>query len=226
MTTALFVSQSSNSKTGPMPVTYSARSTCPASCPHYRSTCYAEGYHTALAWNRADDGLSWGELCNKVSDLPEGTLWRHNVAGDLPGNNETIDPVQLGELVKANIGKRGFTYTHKKSADALTWIKHANDWGFTVNLSADDAGEADRLADLNCGPVVCIVPIDTPAKSLTPNGRTIVVCPAQCRDDVTCKTCGLCSRSNRETIVGFRAHGMRAKSADIKARRVIPLLAA
>jgi hypothetical protein len=33
----------------------------------------------------------------------------------------------------------------------------------------------------------------------------------------------LCQRQNRAVIVGFRAHGTRAKIADQKARRVIPI---
>lgn len=224
MTRALFVRESANAKTGKIPVTYSARSTCPPSCPHYRASCYAEGYHTALAWNRAADGLSWAELCEKIERLPAGTLWRHNVAGDLPGEGEKIDSKALAALILANLGKRGFTYSHKKSAQAIRAIRAANRAGFTVNLSADDAGEADRLAELKAGPVVAIVPTDTPEKAFTPAGRPIVVCPAQTRDNVTCKTCGLCSRANRETIVGFLAHGMRAKMADSTARRVIPLV--
>jgi hypothetical protein len=51
----------------------------------------------------------------------------------------------------------------------------------------------------------------------------IIVCPAQTRDDVTCETCGLCARADRAVIVGFRAHGTRARVADAKARRVIPI---
>jgi len=223
----IFVSKSSNEKTGPIPVTYSPRATCPSSCPQYRSSCYAEGYYTSLTWGRVErDGIAWGQLCEKVAKLPDGTLWRHNVAGDLPGEGEKIDSKALTALVLANKGKRGFTYSHKKSPQAIKAIKAANRAGFTINLSADDVGEADRLAEMQAGPVVSIVPMDTPEKSYTPAGRAVVICPAQTRDDVTCKTCGLCSRVTRETIIGFRAHGTRAKLADEKARRVIPIMRA
>ena len=222
----IFVKQSANEKTGPIPVTYSARSTCPHSCPQYGAGCYADaGYHTRLAWNRVDrDGIEWEEFCSRVAALPDGELWRHNVAGDLPGENENVDPVKLGQLVAANRGKRGFTYSHKKTPDAVRWIKAANEWGFTINLSADNAGEADKLAELNAGPVVAIVPIDNPEKSYTPGGRKIIVCPAQSRDGVTCKTCGLCARADRNVIIGFRAHGVRAKIADSTARKIIPII--
>jgi len=220
----LFVQKSANVKTGPIPVTYSDEKTCPPSCPHFRGSCYAEGFHTRLAWNRAGrDGLDWAALCKKILALPDGQLWRHNIAGDLPGDGESVDPAALGQLVAANRGKRGFTYSHKRSPVALEWIKAANNLGFTVNLSADDAGEADALIETECGPVVCVVPIDSPERSTTPKGRPIVVCPAQTRNNVTCQSCGLCARPDRGVIVGFRAHGTKAKAADITARRVIPI---
>jgi hypothetical protein len=219
---ALFVEKSENRKTGKIPVTYTERSSCPPSCPHIGADCYAEDFYTRMAWDRANDGLAWGELCERVQSLPDGQLWRHNVAGDLPGDHETINPVLLGDLVRANLGKRGFTYTHKKTPDSLQWIKHANAWGFTVNLSADDAGEADFLADTGAGPVVCIVPMDTPTRSQTPKGRPIVICPAQDRK-TTCEDCQLCQRADRAVIVGFRAHGSKAIKTDARARRVIPI---
>lgn len=218
-----FIPKSSNSKTGPIPVTYSQRETCPPSCAHYRSDCYAEDFYTRLSWDKVPDrGGDIDQLCANIAELPPGQLWRHNVAGDLPGTGETIDPVQLGQIVAANIGKRGFTYTHKKSLEAIEWAMHATQWGFTVNLSADDAGEADILSETGL-PVCAIVPTDTPEKTQTPNGRTIIVCPAQTRDNITCATCGLCARADRSVIIGFRAHGTRARVTDAKARRVIPI---
>lgn len=220
-----FVLKSANSKTGPIPVTYSQRETCPESCPHYRADCYAEDYYTRMSWDKvAERGGDLGQLCESVASLPAGQLWRFNVAGDLPGAGEHVDAAALGAIVQANTGRRGFTYTHKKTPEALYWAQCANDWGFTVNLSADDAGEADALANVSRSPLTCIVPMDTPEKTETPEGRTIIVCPAQTRDDITCATCGLCARADRRVIIGFRAHGSRARVTDALARRVIPIL--
>ena len=54
----LTIKKSSNRKTGPIPVTYGSRKTCPPSCPHYEDDCYGEDFHTSLAWNRVDrDGV-------------------------------------------------------------------------------------------------------------------------------------------------------------------------
>ncbi len=220
----LCITESGNRKTGRIPTTYAEPDTCPPSCPHYRTDCYAEDFYTRLAWNRATtDGKTIPDLVKFIEKMPAGQLWRHAVAGDLWGKGEKVDPAALGEVVRANIGKRGFTYTHKKTPDALKWIAHANQWGFTINLSADDAGEADKLAALNIAPVVCIVPMDTPEKSTTPEGRQITICPAQTKQYMTCAVCQLCQKADRRAIVGFRAHGTRAKQTDQRARRVIPI---
>ena len=217
------VKQSSNRKTGPMPVTYSERGTCPPSCPHYLDDCYAEGFHTRMTWDKIPRrGVELSDVLRFIKAMKPGQLWRHNVAGDLNGHGEELDAAELGQIVAANTGRRGFTYTHKKSRDAIKWAKHATDWGFTVNLSADDAGEADDLAAHGL-PVVCIVPIDTPKHTTTPAGRSILVCPAQTVDYMTCALCGLCQKADRRQIIGFRAHGTKAREADRKARRVIPL---
>jgi hypothetical protein len=218
-----YVAKSANSKTGPIPVTYSERGTCPPSCGQWDS-CYAEaGFHTRMTWNKVSiRGSALETVADKIRKLKPNTLWRFNVAGDLPGVGEDIDGGAIAQLVHANRGKRGFTYTHKHSARAIKFARFATERGFTVNLSADDAGHADKLAETGL-PVAVVVPLDTPARTTTPHGRPIVVCPAQIKDDVTCYSCGLCQRANRKVIVGFLAHGTRAKKADAVARRVIPI---
>jgi hypothetical protein len=218
-----FIRKSSNRKTGPIPQTYNSRSTCPPSCAHYRTSCYAEDFYTRMAWDKVDrTGTDIDGLVREIARLPEGQLWRYSVAGDLPGAGEQVDAYELGQIVAANKGRRGFTYTHKKSAAAIKWARHAIAWGFTVNLSADDAGEADRL---HCHglPIVVTVPMDTPRQSFTPAGHPIIVCPAQTTEHTTCETCGLCQNASRRSIVGFRAHGSKARVADQRARKVIPI---
>ena len=217
-----FILKSDNRKTGPIPVVYSERKTCPPSCPHYELDCYGEDFFTRMTWDKVPQrGTDLAGLIGRLQSLPAGQLWRLNIAGDLPGKGEAIDARALGWIVKANAGKRGFTYTHKRSRAAIRWATEATRWGFTVNLSADDAGEADTLAATGL-PVVCIVPKDTPERTSTPDGRPIVVCPAQTRD-TTCQDCQLCQRAERKVIVGFRAHGTRARKTDARARRVIPI---
>lgn len=208
---------SKNTKTGPIPVSTSSRDTCPVNCA-VRAACYASSGPLALHWTAVSNGsrgTEWSGFVSAVASLPEGQLWRHNQAGDLPGNGRTVDPVALGQLVHANIGKRGFTYSHYRDAASLAWIKHANAWGFTVNLSANSLEDADTLADTGAGPVVCVLPSTQTQNTVTPKGRRVVICPATQRDDVSCATCQLCQRQ-RETIVGFPAHGSLYRVIDIQ----------
>jgi hypothetical protein len=183
-----------------------------------RAGCYAATGPLALHWAAVTAGKRGTDLesfAAAIAELPDGTLWRHNQAGDLPGDGRTVDPVALGALVQANIGKRGFTYTHYRDSASLEWVRHANAWGFRVNLSANDLVDADMLANTGAGPVVVVLPSGASSNTVTPAGRRVVVCPATQRDDVSCATCQLCQRQ-RETIVGFPAHGTRKRVIDIK----------
>ena len=215
--------KSRNVKTGPIPVTTTSSESCPNACPLKDSgACYAKSGPLALHWakvSRGDAGASWQAGIDAITSIPDGALWRHNQAGDLPGIGDAIDATMMRQLVAANSGKRGFTYTHKPTdgehgESNRELIAEANRQGFAVNLSADTMAEADELAALNIGPVVVLVARDHAEKSLTPAGRKVIVCPAQTREDVTCASCGLCARIDRGVIIGFRAHGVNARKAE------------
>jgi len=209
--------KSANAKVGPVPVSTTEKASCPVDCA-LRAECYASTGPLALHWakvSKKERGTDWTGFTFAISALPEGQFWRHNQAGDLPVANGSVDPVKLGQLVAANMGKRGFTYSHHRDASSITWIRHANAWGFTVNLSANNLADADYLADKNAGPVVVVLPSTQFTNTVTPSGRTVVVCPATQRDDVSCATCQLCQRQ-RKTIVGFPAHGSRKKVINIR----------
>jgi len=217
--------KSRNAKTGPIPVSTTTQSTCPKACPFNRANaggCYADGGPLRIVWDKVTQGrvgVDWDTFCKEVSKLPKAVLWRHNQAGDLPGLGDTIDNRALSQLVDANAGKRGFTYTHKPMDTATNReaVRDANLNGFTINLSGNTLAHADQLADLEIAPVVVVLPADQTENTVTPKGRKVVVCPATIRDDVSCKTCGLCARS-RDAIVGFPAHGNAIRKADAIAK--------
>lgn len=224
---------SGNRKTGPMPVSTSNSSTCPDACPIKVKGCYAKYGPTGMAWRNVDSGkakdaVEWPQFIRKVKALSKGSLWRHNQAGDLNGSDNVIDRDALEQIVKANKGKRGFTYTHYpvldgqcspaeriSNKDAIKW---ANDDGFTINLSGNDVNHADQLKALNIAPVVVLMPRDAEKVSHTPAGNKVVICPAENTDKVTCMSCGLCAKADRDYIIGFRAHGTAAKTVEIIAR--------
>lgn len=219
--------KSANAKTGPIPVSTSSRSTCGKACPFIKNGCYADSGPLALHWNKvtaSERGTDWQTFCNTVATFAVDTLWRHNQAGDLPGDGVTIDQLAMMALLMANKGRRGFTYTHysMESESNRNTVKLSNSLGFTINLSANNLQHADELKSLNIGPVVVVVSSDNAEKTLkTPAGHSVVVCPATYKDNVSCATCQLCQRQ-RDTIVAFPVHG----TSKAKANRAIMLKAA
>ena len=209
--------KSANAKTGPIPVSTTTSDSCPTNCA-MRDECYAATGPLALHWKAVSTGqrgTDWPTFTASIAALPDGQLWRHNQAGDLPQTDGTIDAAKLGQLVAANTGQRGFTYSHHRDAASINWIRHANAWGFTVNLSANNLADADALADHAAGPVVVVLPSTQTTNTTTPKGRTVVVCPATQRADVSCATCQLCQRQ-RGAIVGFPAHGSRQRVINLR----------
>ena len=121
--------------------------------------------------------------------------------------------------------------------------------GFTVNLSASNTANADRLAELGIAPIVTVIARayarqairhrfkrrqDEWAETIgewrdrtaslprhTSAGRRIAICPAT-YSDATCKTCGACARV-RDVVIGFPAHGAWQKVEKAIAARDVPL---
>jgi hypothetical protein len=126
-----------------------------------------------------------------------------------------IDKKLVCQLIEANQGRNGFTYTHypmTKHNEAVVCMANQN--GFTINLSAHNLGQADQLAALNIGPVATLVLDDSSDVLETPQGRDVVICPAQLNDDFTCKDCGACAMLFREPIIGFLPHGAQRRCAE------------
>ena len=209
---------SSNKKTGPIPVSTSSKETCPNSCPLKKNGCYADGGPLQLHWEkvtRGERGLDWDQITKAIKNLPKGQLWRHNQAGDLAGLNGRIDEAKLKDLVRANKGKRGFTYTHKPMS-GLNWhlIKEANQNGFVINLSANNLKHADQLLKHGV-PVVSVLDVDAPKVSTTPTGAKVVRGPATNSDRGTCSSCGLCADGSRDYVIGCPAQGTSKKKANL-----------
>lgn len=219
---------SKNKKTGPIPVSTSSKTTCPDSCLFKGNGCYAEGGPINIHWSqvtKGNRGFEWSEFLAAIRKLRKNTLWRHNQAGDLVGSNEKINAKALAELVAANKGRRGFTYTHYPmlaedvESDIYTesekeivadWnrvnVKTANENGFTINLSANNPRHAQKLKALGIAPVVSVVEEDFKTDD------QIVVCPAVTRDDANCFNCELCQKQHSK-VIGFPVHGVRKKVA-------------
>ena len=219
--------KSSNGKTGPIPVSTTSRSSCAPGCPLAGANgCYAEaGYYTRMHWDAVTAGTRGKppvDFINQVSALPAGSLFRHNVAGDLwPGTQpHLIDGVRLTMLADATKHLTAWTYTHHERNQAnLAAVRAALRRGFTVNLSTEAKADAATFAKRGY-PVVCVVPADSP-RSFRYRNVQFKQCPATLEgSSITCATCGgkngkpLCSLANRNFVVTFPVHGSRAAKAE------------
>ena len=213
---------SHNKKTGPIPVSISSRDTC-GSCPLAGNGCFGDNHPSAIHWGkltRGEKGTDIEGFCKQVRTIPTGQLWRHDEVGDLAGlpeDQDTIDPVPLRKITKANRRKRGFTYTHKHQARNIELLREATAAGFVVNLSANNETQADKLMSYGL-PVVVIQPKDSPKVSYTPKGHKIVTCPHSSTGKIQCNRCQICYKADRDYIVGFPAHGSQWRKAEALTR--------
>jgi len=221
--------KSGNVKVGKIPVSTSDVDSCSTDCPHLGTDCYARFGPLGMHWRKIGEngrGDNWAAFCDRVKKMPDGQLWRHNQAGDLPGQKDRkkIHRPRFRKLVKSSSHTKGYTYTHYDPTipENKKAISEANkSGGLTINLSADSLDQADKYCDLKIGPVVVILGRD--AKTLgnkTPGGRTVTVCPAQTTESMTCERCKLCQIVSRKTIVGFLAHGTASKRLTAKIESV------
>lgn len=191
----------------------------------------AEWRFVGDAWTRISngDGSDWWAFLEQVRRLPRDSLFRHNVAGDLPGFGIEIDLTLFVGLLTAASHLRGFTFTRKpvllpaekgqEFRPGLPATLPYDEWRtrernhepirlsnrdscFTTNLVGNSLDEADRLAELAMGPVVVVAwKEDLPKR--TPGGRVLQMCPAELEEG-TCATCGLCALPKREEVIAFR----------------------
>lgn len=236
MSVYYFIRQSRNSKTGSIPVTYTDMESCPSTCLHYRTTCFAGLGKTLLSWKRAGitrfyengnaSGLTISGLVDFIKAIPFGSTFRHNIGGDLPGKGNSLNKKELLEIIKASTSRKlkGFCYTHKKEKAQIAFYKANKTANFTINLSCDSLREVDQLWNTNL-PLVVTLPSDATKVTYTPKGNRIVACPAE-KGKITCSTCGgpsgpLCTRQNRNFAIGFYAHATRVRELDAKIKAEI-----
>lgn len=210
---------SSNAKTGPIPTSTSDRATCPTTCPFYDKGCYAKSGPQAIHWRKvsnAERGVTYDQFVEQVRKIQRGQLWRHNVSGDLQHNDGNIDYLKLRKLIDANKGRKGFTYSHHVlNEHNVICLQDANGMGFTVNASCESVDDADRVMTEHQIPAVAVIPSTESRRFFnTSSGRKVIVCPATIHENVTCSTCGLCQKADREFVIAFPAHGVAKKTVN------------
>jgi hypothetical protein len=192
-----------------LPATYTSRDSCPKRCPRRGTSCYADNGPVAWAWRRCHSTLD--ELLDWVGHLPHGQMWRHNVAGDLPGDGVTLNHEQCIDLAAYATRTMGWTYTHYDAHRTSNYrtLLDMRELGFNVLLSADTATEADMLAGLGIAPVAVVLPLEPHMlnewRIATPMGRGISICKHYLRG-TNCTECRLCQQAMPGQIIGLPYH--------------------
>lgn len=203
-----FVGTSANKKTGCISQTYSTKNTCPIRCPFREHGCYAKYGNTNIHWSQMKNSCKPNELKNIIHSIPHTDVIRHNVAGDIAKENTSdIDTVLLKHLLNAYKGLKAYTYTHcevnKKNIDI---VKKSIKAGFIINFSVEDIETAKKCYENN---VPCVMALNSMSKhTIKKEGLTFVQCPATYNEDIHCKSCGMCYKKNRKSVVCFPAHGI------------------
>ena len=147
--------------------------------------------------------------------------------------------LSLPKLMRASVGLHTHTMTYLDNFQNAITVNMMNHLGFTVNVSANNLEHADKLCDLDIAPVATVLPIEWERRKVvvkkrrakqyglkhykiivkglliytTPKGKKVAVCPATYKDDVSCASCMLCEKWDRNVVVGFPAHGTSKKKA-------------
>ena len=198
----------------------SSKDTCPSLCPHKQDgSCYA--MHGPQSWHWAkvssgERGSNWWDFCQSVLKLKTKQLFRLNVSGDLPTNEDgLINKDKLSTLVQACELQelRGWTYTHHHltNDENLKIIDDNRSKHLTINLSCENRYEAAKYHQEGFNVSI----VDDDLFSLLRDGYQVkqgpikfVACPEQLpNSNATCSTCKLCTiSSSKRPIVVFKKH--------------------
>ena len=218
-----FTEKTTNKKLGDnISITYSSSNTCPNACPFKNNGCYcSEGYYTRLHWQKVDNGqrgIKCDNLINKIKSLKPGSKLRLNIGGDLVGHNNNIYKSYLNKYVEACKPLKAWTYTHYpiSKGNNLQLIKQAYKKGLTINVSCETEHQA--IQSLDNGLLTALVVKSTEdrksykLKDIHGNTKaTVLICPQQIKDDVTCSNCMLCYDRPKNIVIGFKAHNATQK---------------
>lgn len=205
-----------------MAVSTSAKSTCSPSCPFLPENgggCYAQSGPLNLHWlkvSSGDRGVDFATFLSELQTLPAGSAFRHNQAGDLPHNNGKISETFIRKMIVSVKHLRTYTYTHHslKLGENLSLIRKANRAGFTINVSCESEKQVDDAIAADLPAVVVAKSDEIRTMWKTESGNTVIVCPAQRSDTVTCNDCMLCHKRHKKVAIAFLAHGTSKKKAE------------
>ena len=211
---------SANKKLGPfVSASTSSKDTCPTLCPFkLDGSCYAAKGPQSWHWAKVSSGergSNWWDFCQSVLKLKPKQLFRLNVSGDLPTNQEgLIDKVKLHTLITSCELQelRGWTYTHHHLTDESNFkiIKEMRSNNLTINLSCEDRFKAAEYQKQGFNVSI----VDDELFNLLVDGYEVkegttkfFACPEQYKEGSTCSSCKACiNNSTKRPVVVFKKH--------------------
>jgi hypothetical protein len=170
-----------------------------------------------LKVSSGERGTDFPSFLSKLRELPEGSAFRHNQAGDLPHNDGRISETFIRKMIVSVNHLRAYTYTHHslKVGENLSLIRKANRAGFTINVSCESEAQVDDAIAHNLPAVMVAKSTESRTTWHTEGGNVVIVCPAQRSDTVTCSDCMLCHKRGKKVAIAFLAHGTSKRKAEL-----------
>ena len=220
MKLAVIVQKSKNAKIGNASTTYQSTVHC-VDCPLKNSGCYAEGGTVAYTKRRLDKAVrkvrasplrSAQHEARGIDALKiKGQALRLHTSGDCPSPETTRVVASAAQRFMARGGGQAWTYTHAwRRVQRRTWRS------VSVLASCETPDDARQAQARGYAPAVVVERFDGP-KAFSYGDTTVIPCPAQTRDNVTCESCRLCWNADalhrRGMGIAFEAHGSSKKRA-------------
>lgn len=200
------VARSRNTKTGNIPVTYrDMEETCPRECPFFNNGCYGDGRIKSRARKHAKQVTQESALSTLSKRDKSARLLRDRVVGDILTDGKIDMDYVLGIAAVARQSSLiAFGYTHAWRRLTKRMIKSITASGYVMNASCETV---DDVASALAAGLPAVITNDDIDDGTMIDGKRVITCPAQTRDDVTCASCGLCAKPDRKAVIRFLVHG-------------------
>lgn len=236
MSSAIYVSESGNTKINgskKVDATYaSIEATCPKACPFKGEGCYAQMGYVAITTNKLDRGaenLTAYQVAKVEADainnsynggpVPAGRDLRIHVAGDARSSGCAKLIAKAVDRWKARGGNKVWSYTH-------AWrLVPRSAWGQVSILASVESVKDVKAARAQGYAPAIVVPEHPGDKAFYLEGSKTkwIPCPAQTRN-IGCTDCRLCFNADgllkRNSGIAFAAHG----AGSAKAKRQLPMV--
>jgi hypothetical protein len=218
MTAAIAVEKSSNAKVGDVSVTLASQASCPSICPFRGSGCYAESGPMALHTNR----LNSDPITSSIAIAQQEAAAIRNLSGKrhlrlhTVGDCRTDRAARIVALAAAEFsakhGKVAWSYTHSwRTVSRKSWMQ------VSVLASCETMQDIQEAQDRGYATAIVVEHHPENGRAYKVGEQTIIPCPQQTRENVTCASCGLCRRDGdllaRKQTIAFAVHGAGKKRA-------------